>query len=625
MVFCMSWVTIIWSVLASAGLTLGAVHLLVWTRKPAASAHLFYFLTAVGAAGMSACELWLMHATTVQEAAIAVRWIHIPVWLVVVSLVMFVRRYLRAGRSWLAWTVCGVRTLSLFLNFLLSPNLNYREIVSLQHTELLGESISVVVGLPSPWMLVGQGSLLLLVIFLLDATVQVWRRGERRHAVAVGGTLVFFVLSASVESAIVLWGLISAPVVPSLFYQALVAVMGSELSWDVIRAARLSDELREDRQRIQLAATAAKLALWTWDIRRDRIRVTPEGRTLTTVPQDGAITLDRFLASLHADDREAVRQAVRRALLDGGEYRAEYRVPLSDGAVRWVVGRGKVEFDADGQPSRLRGVSLDVTDRKLAEQRAQSHREEVAHLSRVTTLGEMSASLAHELSQPLATILSNARAAELQLQRPEPDLDEVRAILTDIRDADLRASEIIERLRAFLRRHEMEKEPLDVAQLVGDTLRLISGEAARRGSKVSAEIPPDLPRINGDRIHLQQVLVNLLINGMDAMSGCPSVERRLVIRAGLPDPTTVEIAVSDAGIGIPPADLARVLEPFHTTKPHGLGLGLAICRSIVEAHGGSIFLENNSDRGTSARVRFPLGEVVAVAHEALIENPKRSA
>lgn len=235
-------------------------------------------------------------------------------------------------------------------------------------------------------------------------------------------------------------------------------------------------------------------------------------------------------------------------------------------------------------------------------------RDEVAHLARVTTLGEISGSLAHELGQPLGAILTNTDSIEMLLQSPTPDLAEVRIILADIRRDDLRASEIIHGMRAFLRRQELDLQPLEVRSLAEETVKLLSSDAVARMTTVGLEIPPDLPLVRGDRIHLQQVLLNLLVNGMDAMSTCPVADRRMTIRAAHIAPHTVEFVICDAGVGIPPGDLDQIFTPFHTTKQGGLGLGLPICRSIIEAHGGSISLQNNPDRGTAARFTLPTSQ-----------------
>lgn len=301
-----------------------------------------------------------------------------------------------------------------------------------------------------------------------------------------------------------------------------------------------------------------------------------------------------------------VQRALERTLSAKAAYAGEFRVVLPDGTERWISARGRVYADTNGKPMRVMGASLDITARKQAELKLQQQRSEVAHLARVTTLGEISGSLAHELNQPLGAILANTEAAELLLQGPTPDLNEVRTILADIRKDDLRAGEIIHGIRAFLRRRELEKLPLEVTQLAESAVRLVSGDAAARKTTVGLEIPPGLPPVLGDRVQLQQVLLNLLVNSLDSLGACPVAERHLILRAARKDPRTIEISVSDAGIGIPPADLPRIFTPFHTTKPGGLGLGLPICRSLIEAHGGVITVENNPDRGTTARFTLPV-------------------
>jgi C4-dicarboxylate-specific signal transduction histidine kinase len=221
-------------------------------------------------------------------------------------------------------------------------------------------------------------------------------------------------------------------------------------------------------------------------------------------------------------------------------------------------------------------------------------------------LREMSGSLAHELNQPLGAILANTEAAELHLQSATPDMEEVRQILADIRKDDLRAGEIIHGIRAFLQRREVECVPVDVARLVDETVELIRADITARQASVSVHVDADVPLVSGDKVQLQQVLLNVLTNGLDAMASSPETHRRLSLRARRNGPGTVEIAAEDAGIGIPAADLDWVFEPFHTTKSGGLGLGLAICRSIVEAHHGSIAVENNPGGGATVRLVLPV-------------------
>src|SRR5437773_5047345 len=193
----MSWVTVIWSMCGGACLMLGRMHLVVWWKDRTARANLVFSVMAIAAAAFAVLELALMRAETPEQFGLAIRWMHVPAWVIIVSLVGFVRLYLRAGRRWLAWAVVGVRTLSLIFNFVFSPNINYREITALRHIPFLGESVSVAQGVANPWMLVAQFSLLLLVVFVTDATITAWRRGDRRQALVVGGSIVLFVVGAS--------------------------------------------------------------------------------------------------------------------------------------------------------------------------------------------------------------------------------------------------------------------------------------------------------------------------------------------------------------------------------------------------------------------------------------------
>jgi C4-dicarboxylate-specific signal transduction histidine kinase len=296
--------------------------------------------------------------------------------------------------------------------------------------------------------------------------------------------------------------------------------------------------------------------------------------------------------------------AVDNALNTGAEYDTEYRIVLPDGQVRWMAGRGRVEFNREGKPVRMRGVSLDITERWHAEQELQQLRHEIAHVSRVSMMGQLASALAHEINQPLGAILRNAEAAELFIRHESPDLNEIRAILADIRKDDQRASAVISRMRALLKGQSLDARPMEVGELVGEVAALARVDSATRHVKLETNVSLGLPPVNGDRVHLQQVLLNLVLNGMDALNGTTQNDRRVTVGARLDGPQSIEIAVSDTGSGIPAEELARVFEPFFTTKPHGMGMGLPISRTIVEAHGGRLWAENNN--GGGATFRFTL-------------------
>ncbi len=606
----MSWITVVWSMAAAICLTLMAIHIVIGVRQRSSS-HLLFSLTALSAAASAVCELVLMKAGTVDHYIAVLRLAHVPIWALVVSLVLFVRAYLGTGRPWLGWAAIALRTLSLGLNFLLWPNLNYRSIVAVTPVSLWGgDTIFVPQGFTSPWVRVGQLSSLLLFLFLVDATRAAWRNGDRRRALVVGGSAIVCVAVAAVHFALVNEGLVRSPFLISLAYLGIVAAMAYELTRDVLRASELSVKLQasdaaleESRQSMALAVEAADVGLWVWDLDGDVVSTTGRARS---GPGAARLDFESLLTSIHADDRERVRLAAAASVRSKGEFEGEYRIVGPEGEIRWIAARGRVECDADGRPVRMRGVSIDVTARKDAELEVDRQRNELAHLSRVTMLGELSGSLAHELNQPLAAILSNAEAAQNFLSRADADLDEVRAILGDIVEDDKLAGEIIRRLRLLLRKGEVQLQALEANEVVGDVLKLMRSDLLNRGVAVSLELAPELPRVLGDRVQIQQVLLNLVANGCDAMDATAPGQRRLRLSTALEGGDAVRISVADRGSGVPAGESERVFEPFFTTKAGGMGLGLAICRTIVTAHRGRLWDENNAEGGATFAFTLPL-------------------
>jgi signal transduction histidine kinase len=244
--------------------------------------------------------------------------------------------------------------------------------------------------------------------------------------------------------------------------------------------------------------------------------------------------------------------------------------------------------------------------RYVAEFEARRRMSELAHMARHATVGEMSASIAHELNQPLGAILSNAEAAELLLNFPSPNLDEIREILVDIRRDDRRASEVIRRLRSLLKKNAFEIREIDLNETVREAFDFMSAQASAHNVTLNKVLAPQRLPIKGDPIQLQQVILNLIANGMEAMAGNPVGRRRIVGRAARANGATVELSISDSGPGVPPDRLRKVFEPFFTTKEHGMGMGLSIARTIIEAHAGRIWVENEIGGGAVFRFRLPL-------------------
>jgi PAS domain S-box-containing protein len=451
-------------------------------------------------------------------------------------------------------------------------------------------------------------AVLALIAFVADASVRLWGRGGRRRAAVVGGAVVFFLLVAGGHSALVETGIVQMPYLISWAYLCVLLAMGHELSADIFAAVQTSRQLQDSERRMDLASDAAGLGMWTWDIIRDQIWATSRARSLFGFSKSENLSLPRFMSAVHPDDRDAVRQAIDSSLNADRDYELEFRVLLPDGRTRWIAARGRADRDAAGKPVLMRGVVLDISARRRSELELQQVQGQLAHVGRVSMLGELAAALAHELGQPLGAILRNAEAAELFLQHEPPDLDELRAILADIRRDDQRAGDVIERLRSLLKRRSIDARPLAVSDLLSGCAALTHAEATARRVKLEFEAEPALPNVMGDRVHLQQVLLNLVLNAMDAVEGEPAERRLVSVRARLDGGRTVEVAVSDSGHGMTPERLALVFEPFFTTKSNGMGIGLPISRTIIEAHGGHIWAESNADKGATFRFTLPVSE-----------------
>ena len=378
------------------------------------------------------------------------------------------------------------------------------------------------------------------------------------------------------------------------------------VSRDVTERKMAEEELRETQQRMELAASAAKLGMWMWDIVRDEIWITDKGRAIFGLAPSEKLDFNRFRNMLHPEDRESVLKALETSLRNGAEYRAEYRVVLPNGQIRWIGGRGHVEFNGDGQPVRMSGCSLDVTWRKQAELEAACHRNEMAHLSRVTMLGELSGSLAHEINQPLAAILSNAQAAQQFLKEDVFDVNELRHVLAEIVAEDKRAGEVIRHVRLLFRKGEAGRHfgNLDINEVAQDVLKLMRNDLANQGVTVQTELAENLPDVQGDRVQLQQVLLNLVLNGCEAMIDRDPSQRQLLITSGMEN-GAVHVSVRDRGGSIPEETMERVFEPFFTTKADGMGLGLSVCRTIIEAHQGNICARNNTEGGATFHFSIP--------------------
>jgi PAS domain S-box-containing protein len=323
---------------------------------------------------------------------------------------------------------------------------------------------------------------------------------------------------------------------------------------------------------------------------REEIKTEQVRWDLLTAPEEGTLHL-RALAELAAG-RETCTP-----------YEKEYQ--LRDGQRVPVLISGLL---LPGYTDRGMGFFLDLRERKQAEVALQKAQADLVHVTRVLMMGDLSTSLAHEISQPLAAVLYNAQAAQRFLAHETPDLAAVWEALTDIIDDDKRAVEVLQRLRSLLRKSPLALLPVNLNEVIRDMAKLLNSDMIIRQVSLELELDPDLPLVRGDHVQLQQVLLNLMLNGFEAMTAVAPEHRRLEVRTQQVRAHMVEVAVHDGGGGLDEGKLEQIFEPFYTTKPTGMGMGLAICRSILEVHGGRLWAANNPDRGATFCFTLPVNE-----------------
>lgn len=598
----MNWITVIWSMNAGACLTLAAFYGAVWSKQRANRAYLAFSCSAVAAAVISAFELRMLNTTTVDQYQLLVRWIHVPVWVLTLSFVAFVRLYLHAGRSWLAWSIYALRTLVLILNFVFPLSINFKEITDIRHFSWVGQMVSVPVGIANPWGLLSQVSLLLLLIFSVDTTITVWRRSDRRRALLIGGSMIFGAIMAW-HVPLVLWGIIDWPFFLSFTYTAIVAAMGYELSGDMARAARLTRELEISEKRFNLAADSANLGMWEWDLEKDEIWVSPTRRTQLGFPASGRITFEELISRWHEADRDKVRQAVNEALQKGKDYRAEFRFVAADGSIRWVSARGRVQLDEQRRPKRLTGISLDITARKEAEALAQQQRGELERLRQqktaflerevaerarlerdvIESCAREERRIAYDLHDGVGQqIVGIALSAKLLAEQLRPDRPA---------EAD-KASAIVRLANQAARQTRLTARSLEGADGIGDlktaleSLATNVSENCRVRSTVKADgafLPVSAP-VAAQLYRIAQEAVR------NAVEHGPAREVLIQLTFSHPD---MLLTVQDDGAGF-------------NTQANGHGMGLRIMRYRAQCIGGSCEVHTDPGKGTTVYCRVPL-------------------
>jgi C4-dicarboxylate-specific signal transduction histidine kinase len=370
------------------------------------------------------------------------------------------------------------------------------------------------------------------------------------------------------------------------------------------RRLRAEQLLSESQKQVSVMSSMHGLGFWSWDAASDQVWASKQSRAILVLDEESPLVRDTLLGVIHPDDLESVLQATRTIGRAGDSMEMQLRVGGSGGEIRWITVKAYIHRGAHGAVETLTGYVLEDRQLKKAAAELLKLQHKLAHQARVAQLGELSGALAHELQQPLTAILCNAQAGQLLIAKEKVDLGELRELLDEIVNDDKHAGQIIQRLRALLIRGETQFQNVEIGYLIDDVLTLARGTLMERNVQVNTRIDKGVPEVQGDRVELQQVLLNLILNACESMSANPARDRRLEIVVGQKG-EAVCTSVLDCGRGIQDDQLESIFDPFFTTKEGGMGLGLAISHSIISAHGGRLWATNRADRGAALHFTVP--------------------
>ncbi|AJG24486.1 sensor histidine kinase [Cupriavidus basilensis] len=368
--------------------------------------------------------------------------------------------------------------------------------------------------------------------------------------------------------------------------------------------------LHESEASLAEGQRISKTGSWQWWPARREMRWSAEMYRLFGLdPAAGAPRMHTLVAMIHAGERARVLAGMARARKEGTPFQQAFRILCHNGEEKHLICVGQPRRGSEDSLGFV-GTVVDITERRRAEEVLRVAQEELAHVSRIAVLGELTASIAHEVSQPLAGIITYGQACLRWLDRAQPNLEEARSAVQRMISEGQRASAVIGRTRALAAKGVPQRAPVDLGAALAESLALLMPEMGNQGVAVSAHVMPGLPAVLGDRIQLQQVLINLLLNAMQACAAAQAGQRSILVRCERLGavPPRVLCTVQDTGPGIAPENIPNLFDAFFTTRPEGLGMGLSICRSVVESHGGRIWVDEQPGAGATFRFTLPVRE-----------------
>jgi PAS domain S-box-containing protein len=378
---------------------------------------------------------------------------------------------------------------------------------------------------------------------------------------------------------------------------------------DITERKRVEGKLRRSEAYLTEAQRLTHTGSWAYSIEATELIHSSEEycRLFGFDPGSGVPSFEEVIQRIHPEDRAPAMQEFESSRRAGTDFDAHFRIVHPDGTTKYAYGTGHPVFDASGNVSGMVGTVMDVTERKQAEEERERLRQaqsDLARVNRVTTMGELTASLAHEVNQPIGAAVTNASTCLRWLASDTPNLEEARAAAMRVVTDGRRAAEIISRVRQLFKKGTQERESVDINEVIREMIVLLQGEAERHGILVMTDLARDIPQLMGDRVQLQQVMMNLIMNSIDAMKHVDGT-RGLAVVSRLLENEEILVSVSDTGVGLPQQQADQIFNAFFTTKLHGTGMGLRISGTIVESHGGRLWAEHNSPRGANFHFTLP--------------------
>lgn len=599
----MSILTIAWSMCGAASLMLGLMHVFLWFHHGRSWVYPLIALAAFSAAASAQLELALMHAGSTALYGELVRWQNLVVFLILIPLVWAVYLYLASRRRWLVWVITLLWCVALVINFSAASSVVYTEIERLVRLPTFwGETFVGAIGVPNPWVIIPDIASLLIFIFFVDASVQAWRQGRRSPAVVVGIAAACFILIGGIHTPLVDKGIVATPYMVSFAFLTMVLSLSYQLASDSVRMTHYAREAEASRRRWHALMSGVELSVIEVDAAGGIRFVNPFFEHLSGYA--AAELIGRPVTSLVPEDTvQALQRRLQIAAERGARPHSDWDILCRSGERRQLHFSTVRLESPEGQYQGLISVGDDITDRLAVEAELTASRREMERLMRANVLGELASALAHELNQPLTAILSNAQAARRLFASNSLDADELADILSDIESDDRRASAVIRRIREMVSKSAAEHRLVDIRAVVLAAVELTRSEL--KAHDVRLALADDLPAISGSDVDLQQVVINLIMNAIRAVRENAEGQRQIGITASVAG-GAIAVRVADSGPGLADDMRVRIFTPFFTTKSRGIGMGLTVCKRIIEAHGGEIRVEDRPGGGACFVFTLPL-------------------